>query len=579
MNNADYDVDLVINVSRINDGRQVIDLNMLSLKGFFGTPSILGRSASGVNKEFFTGHKAYYSQELHDNAVLVAKFLQGYAPAGRKTIFSALKEFFDFQINHKRQLRDASSLSDYSLHLQSRVLSREITKQHATSRFNQANAYLMMTGEITAYFKYRFTGQRYRGSNAPYTINELKLITISIVQIYQTCSAMIKRHIDKKSSNKRDFPLHECVEILEIKFKKQDVTFDYIQRNPLFWFMQSAYILFVLYTWSNEKQLCELNADDIAKNVDGVGVESNYLYKGRAKKFIRLNIGVSGLEADINGIKFFEDYISTRKLVLEYLSASGYVSSHSALLFSPQRQTNEIRRFIPHTTKFSVHPIVISASHRNIEIPCISSRRIRKTVEQMTDNEINDPFVILEKAQHNWGTYRKYYAHGNVLEARSAISTALKQLTDLCIQQEKFESRQEVAKQYDINLIEKQANEYQLNGLVCLDKPNTGENAKGFIRKQNHFGRNPKVCADFSNCVNCPKCAVVDDEQAVYHLLSFQHMIEFNKSTFIGSTTAKNKHMHLVDKINLMLRFISPKTLARARNQLQKNGVADIWRT
>ncbi|MGT0150109.1 hypothetical protein ACT691_13630 [Vibrio metschnikovii] len=56
-------------------------------------------------------------------------------------------------------------------------------------------------------------------------------------------------------------------------------------------------------------------------------------------------------------------------------------------------------------------------------------------------------------------------------------------------------------------------------------------------------------------------------------------MIEFNKSTFIGSTTAKNKHMHLVDKINPALRFISPKTLARARNQLQKNGVADIWRT
>ncbi|OEE33944.1 hypothetical protein A1QO_08855 [Vibrio genomosp. F10 str. ZF-129] len=577
MNSPDYDVDLVINVSRINDGRQVIDLNMASLKGFFGTPSSLGRRASGINKEFFTKHKANYSQELHDNAVLFAKFLRGYAPAGRKTIFSALKEFFDFQVNHRRLLRDSSSLSDYSLHLQSRVLSREISRQHATTRFNQANAYLMMTGEISAYYKYSFTGQRYRGSNTPYTINDLKLITISAVQIYKTCSEMIKRHIDKQSLNKRDFPLNDCIEILEINFKKQNVTFDYIQRNPLFWFMQSAYILFVLYTWSNEKQLCELDANDITKNVDGV--ESNYLYKGRAKKFIRLNIGVSGLEADISGINFFEDYISTRQLILEYLFNTGYVSSHNALLFSPQRQTKEVRRFTPDTTRFSVHPIVISASQRDIEIPCISSRRIRKTVEQMTDNEIKDPFVILEKAQHNWGTYRKHYAHGNVLEARNAISTALKQLTDLCIQQEKFESRQEIAKQYDINLIEKQANDYQLNGLVCLDKKNTGENAKGFIRKQNHFGRKPKVCADFANCVNCPKCAVIDDEQAVYHLLSFQHMIEFNKSTFVGSSTAKNKHMHLVDKINLMLRFISPKTLARARNQLQNNGVADIWIT
>lgn len=577
MNNADYDVDLVINVSRISDGRQFIDLNMVSLKGFFGTPSSLGRSASGINKEFFKEHKASYSQNLHDEAVLIAKCIRGYAPAGRKTIFFALKAFFDFQTNHKRRLRDSSGLRDYCIYLQSKVMSREITKQHATSRFNQANFYLVMTGEINAYYKYRFTGQKYRGSNTPYTNSELKLIIIPIVQVYKTCSEMIKNHIEKQNVNKRDFQLRDCIEIFEIKFKKHDVVFEYMQRNPLQWFMQSAYILFVLYTWSNEKQLCELDANDITKSVDGV--ESNYLYKGRAKKFIRLNIGVSGLEADINGIKFFEDYISTRQLILKYLSDSGFVSSHNALLFSPQRQTSEITRFTPHTTMFSAHPIVISASHRDIEIPCISSRRIRKTVEQMTDNEINDPFVILEKAQHNWGTYRKYYAHGNILEARSAISTALKQLTDLCIQQEEFESRQEIAKQYDINLIEKQANDYQLNGLVCLDKPNTGENAKGFIRKQNHLGRNPKVCADFANCVNCPKCAVVDDEQAVYHLLSFQHMIEFNKSTFIGSNTAKNKYMHLVDKINLMLRFISPKTLARAKNQLQNNGVADIWRT
>ncbi|MCY9864285.1 hypothetical protein OTK49_17350 [Vibrio coralliirubri] len=577
MNNADYDVDLVINVSRISDGRQFIDLNMVSLKGFFGTPSSLGRSANGINKEFCKEHKASYSQNLHDEAVLIAKCIRGYAPAGRKTIFFALKAFFDFQTNHKRRLRDSSGLRDYCIYLQSKVMSREITKQHATSRFNQANFYLVMTGEINAYYKYRFTGQKYRGSNTPYTNSELKLIIIPIVQVYKTCSEMIKNHIEKQNVNKRDFQLRDCIEIFEIKFKKHDVVFEYMQRNPLQWFMQSAYILFVLYTWSNEKQLCELDANDITKSVDGV--ESNYLYKGRAKKFIRLNIGVSGLEADINGIKFFEDYISTRQLILKYLFDSGFVSSHNALLFSPQRQTSEITRFTPHTTMFSAHPIVISASHRDIEIPCISSRRIRKTVEQMTDNEINDPFVILEKAQHNWGTYRKYYAHGNILEARSAISTALKQLTDLCIQQEEFESRQEIAKQYDINLIEKQANDYQLNGLVCLDKPNTGENAKGFIRKQNHLGRNPKVCADFANCVNCPKCAVVDDEQAVYHLLSFQHMIEFNKSTFIGSNTAKNKYMHLVDKINLMLRFISPKTLARAKNQLQNNGVADIWRT
>lgn len=577
MDTADYDVDLIINVSRISDGRQVIDLNMVSLRGFFGTPSSLGRSASGINKEFFTEHKANYSQELYEDAVLIAEFLRGYAPAGRKTIFLSLKEFFDFQTNHKRQLRDSSGLGDYCLHLQSRVMSREISKQHATSRFNQANSYLMMIGEINSYYKYRFTGQRYRGTNAPYTISELKLIIVLVVQIYKTCSQMIKKHIDKQRLNERDFQLSDCIEILEIKFKKQSVTFEYIQRNPLFWFTQSAYILFVLYTWSNEKQLCELDVNDITHNVDGV--ESDYLYKGRAKKFIRLNIGVSGLEADINGIKFFEDYISTRQLVLKSLLDSGYISCHNALLFSPQKQTNEIRRFIPKSTNFSIHPIVTSASHRGIEVPCISSRRIRKTVEQMADNEIKDPFVILEKAQHNWETYRKHYAHGNVLEARRAISAALKQLTDLCIQQDSFESRQDVAKQYDINLIDKQANDYQLNGLVCLDKRNTGENAKSFIRKQNHFGRSPKVCADFTNCVNCSKCAVIDDEKAVYHLLSFQHMIEFNKFTFVGSTTAKNKHMYLVDKINLMLRFISPKTLARARNQLQSNGVADVWRT
>ncbi|TOB82407.1 hypothetical protein CGJ97_24500, partial [Vibrio parahaemolyticus] len=84
------------------------------------------------------------------------------------------------------------------------------------------------------------------------------------------------------------------------------------------------------------------------------------------------------------------------------------------------------------------------------QFPNLSSRRIRKTVEQLADSEIKNPFITLDKAQHSWETYRKSYAQGNHEEARKAMSAALNILTSSSIDDKTFNERQTIAQRYDI---------------------------------------------------------------------------------------------------------------------------------
>ncbi|WP_045495172.1 hypothetical protein [Vibrio hyugaensis] len=574
---AKYDSDLIINTAKFSDGRNVIDLNLLSLDGFLSKESNINRSISGVNKIFFDENKKHFSTVLYENSKLVANFLNSYAQAGRRTIFNGLKDFFELQVEKNRHLRDPNTIQDYCRILQSRIYSRTIGKSHATSRLCAVNKFLVFTDDIHSEYKYEFLNKKYKAGNDAYTKTELSMLVQVNYLIFDATSKVIEEHIARSKSGFRDFPLGQVISIEEAKLSNPKITIDYIVRNPLYWFMHSSFILFCIYTWSNEKQICESNLEDF--KLKDNEVESKLLYKGRAHSFIRLNIGSSTFEGERTGIGFYKKFILIRNIIWNYLIKSNYLIDHNALLFMTNPKDNEVRRFFPSLRSFQNHPVVKSINKSGLQFPNLSSRRIRKTVEQLADSEIKNPFITLNKAQHSWETYRKSYAQGNHEEARKAMSAALNILTSSSIDDKTFNERQTIAQRYDINIVKKDILKHQIHGLACTDVNGNSQETKMFKRKQLKNNRSPKICSDFSNCINCSNCAVVEDEDAIYHLLSFQYMIDYNKVIYIGSSKASQNYSLMISKIDFMLRFIDKKTLARARKRLQLEGVSDIWKS
>lgn len=181
-----YDSNLIINTSKFSDGRNVIDLNLLCLDGFFQKNSNINRSASGVNKFYFDQHVQYFSDEMYQNAKIIASFINGYELPGRKNIFNALKEFFEFQVNNGKSIRDTTTINDYCILLQSKIYSRKIGKIHAAARLSAVNKFLTYTGDIYSDYKYQFSTKRYRKKNESYTESELTSLMIIIYPSFRS---------------------------------------------------------------------------------------------------------------------------------------------------------------------------------------------------------------------------------------------------------------------------------------------------------------------------------------------------------------------------------------------------------
>ncbi|WP_141202203.1 hypothetical protein [Oceanimonas doudoroffii] len=576
MSNDKYDSDLVINVSKVGDGRYVIDLNLLSLEGFLGSSPLIARSARGVAKAFFDEHIDSYSSDMNAIAKPVAQFILGYSAAGRGTVYNAVKAFFDFQVDRGRNVHDPSTLQEYVLSLQKKIYSREIGRTHALGLLSIVNKLLLYLGVINSPYRYNFQHKGRVTSSNVYTSKELEVVVKVAFEIFSVNKEIIDDHIRRTVEGFRDFSLVQLAEVKEVKWKSSSIVVDLLCRNPVYWFMHSSFVLFCFFTWSNESQLCQIEVDSI--NSDDKGMETDWIFKGRAKKFVRLNIGDSSVQGDKKGLVFFKEFMRVRNELVKYLLSNNYTLNHNSLFFMISRADDEIRRFKPALVAFNRHPLVVALKNNDILMPRISSQSIRKTVEQLADNEIGNPFVTLNKAQHTWATYRNNYALGNPEEARQAMSKALGELTRLAINKKSIDERRVYADSYGVNLASSGEVPYQINGLGCLDEVGGSQHARRFISKQRNYKRNPKICADLSNCINCPNCAVVEDEEAIYHLLSFKHMIEYNKAVYISSKKAVENYKDIVDKINFALSFVDVKIIARAKRRLQIEGVSDAWK-
>ncbi|GAA5218327.1 hypothetical protein ACFSJ3_15730 [Corallincola platygyrae] len=572
----EYDPELIVKVGKADDNRQVIDLNLLSLKCFFNGKSLSNGSARGVNIAKFKKYSYEFDMDLYSNTRLVSSFLLTYAPSGRLTVFGALKEFFDLQFKLKRDIRDCSTVPNYANHLQKRIYSREIGRAHAISRLSFVNKFLDYTGDLQSKYNYQFKATKYIRGNRAYTRKELMLISHVAKEIFEVSGRLLVEHVRRAEHGHRIFQITNIVSTETFKLPQKDIEYDYQFRNPIYWFFHSSFVLFCIYTWGNESQITSLKCNDFSMNNEGA--ESDFIYKGRANKFIRLTIGNSHIDADRSGRGFLDKFLKNRKKLLEHLLKEGFTIDHDSLFFMVKQPSKEIRTFSPSLSVFRTHPIAKILDLHGEIFPQISSRKIRRTAEQIVDNELKQPIAIIEKAQHSWETYRRNYALGNEEEARAAMSSALSFLIDSAINEKSFREREKVAEDFGITLRNSVEVETQINGLGCIAPDNLTNIAKKHIFKQEKYGRNPKICADLSNCVNCENCAVIDDQNAIYQLLSFKWMIEYNKTVYVGSSKASSNYQDLVEKINFMLEFVDRKKLAKAKSKLHLNGVDEAWR-
>ena len=111
--------------------------------------------------------------------------------------------------------------------------------------------------------------------------------------------------------------------------------------------------LFCYHTWGNTSQVLGLTRDDI--HLDEKGISTDYVYKGRANKYIRLTIGKSEYVTKRAGYYWFLSFIRLRDDIVNYLvSADNFPPVQALFLSEPQVKFRKLYSLNPsHLTKFS----------------------------------------------------------------------------------------------------------------------------------------------------------------------------------------------------------------------------------
>ncbi|WP_286340940.1 hypothetical protein [Ferrimonas sp. YFM] len=569
-------MDLVIDTNIRSDGRNQMDLNMLSLSGFWKNKDSTLRSITGIQKRKFEKLKSEASQELHDVASLAAAYLNGLRAGGRKTAARALIGYLDYQYKLGKTIGSEQGLEGFCLHLQSKIYARECGVEHAVTTLSLVNGFLVHNGKLIDRFHYKFSGRSITNFRSPYTVDEVSVIIKMMMLIFEVSAKQIEEHVIAYNNGIRHFALCEVSSIEKSGYNVDGNEIEVIFRNPAYWFMQSAFVLFIVFTWGNKAQVSSLTIPDIKVGDDFV--ETDYLYKGRARSFVRLNIGDSKIDGDRKGLSVFKRFFAIRNRLVSYYTSIGCSFSSNYLFFVCSEKSLEIRSFHLYSEGFVNHPLVATARRLGVDMPRVSPAKIRKTLEQITDSRLKNPLVILGKAQHNWDTYQRNYARGNSIESMLHVSEALGKMVSGATEILSFEERQKYAKDQGLRLIkDKEGVSINLNGLGCVRGESVTEQESSFIKSQSRLGRLVKICADYSSCIFCNKCAVIEDESALYNLLSFKFHIEYGKSIYIGSNKASQNYNVLLERLELALSFVDRKLLSVVERKINKEGASEVW--
>lgn len=529
--------------------------------------------------------------------------LKQYRERGRNTVLRGIWSYLLYQEKNRYTLGTEKGLNDYANELKSRIHKFELKNATARSELSVVQRFLIFNGALskTRYFGFNQKAHYTVGNdswNSAYTSRDFKNIVKLLMDLYDSYESIIDEHIHAYRSGYRSLfitnvpiaPIRMSIFGIDNEIITKDLIIGTFKLNQFF---VISLLIFALFTWGNTTQLTQLRRQEIKVSEDG-SIDTEYVFKGRGFRFVRLSIGRSEFDGSRSGLRWFNRYLSIRKKLLEYLNET--LSTDECDYLFPSCQLNKTSSNksewdlqlgsysdTPYSLYSGINGLwekILSAFEQSIPKPTIP--RFRKTAEQMTDSITRCPFTIMEKSQHSWETYRHSYARGNPTDSLKNISKALETLAQENVEDViPLKKRQIIASEFGVTLFSAKKSikiaARLPNGLGCQIKMPPSDTEIKFLNKQNKMGRNPKVCADLSNCVYCPKSCIIDTPESVYHLLSFRECIRLGKPTWIGSPEATKNYESILTEIELRLRLIDPLILKKANQKIRQIGPAAPW--
>ena len=430
----DWDVNLIIKRNRA----AALDLNSLKSKTCFEDFATFPL----VDYYYVTKHGKV---GVNENLIRDLKgFLSQYREGGLSNVAKNLWKYFRFQNLNGLNVGSDDGIERYRQEVISSVTQGVISRGTAKERIGFIGSFLQYTGVISKPLTLSFsninrnTGTSKSGLADPYTETELLEVVRVIYSAYEQCKAVLEEHMRQSESGVRGFALDLHVGAIftyttgHIDPQKNH-TFEYPISSTLLLkqFFSAAAFIFAYHTWGNTTQVLDLKLSDMEVGDDRAS--SEYVYKGRGFKFVRLTIGNSEFISERAGFKWFNEYYEFRKRFGAFLSEYEKMDVVDSLFITRKGRSHteslETRPLNTQDTAAAINDgFVVQMLLDRFNFPNITIPKIRKTCEQFADFELQDPFTILEKAQHTWGTYQKSYSKGNPLSAKKNISAALNAL-------------------------------------------------------------------------------------------------------------------------------------------------------
>tara|TARA_B110000211_G_scaffold217891_1_gene262177 strand:- start:618 stop:2369 length:1752 start_codon:yes stop_codon:yes gene_type:complete len=580
-----YNEDLVVEFSGNGGTSSRYDLNFVISKKFW----MRGNLTKKYRKEEFK-----LVTDIDDNPQLlvwaenIVSFLYTYKAGGRGTVARSLYSFFSFQyklIGKDYTFGTSDGLHEWCLQLMSNIRSLKLIGKTATANLSSVQLFLQRTGKLKSNFKFNFnTAPGNTSKNQVPTPSEIDKILIMLTKGYEVHANCLTHLLSKIENGKIPMEIlfrdrQTFLESVKFSINHKEYHYDMEVSNVLKGFFNFAFLLFTYYTLGNKEQILNLQTSDFVLENSGKGV-TDYILKGRAFKFIRLGIGESEFETDRAGYMWSKKFFNLRSRLLSLIYTGDLNSIPIFFTCNYKNSSLELIGFNPN------YKYLYSACYwwkfykDGQNWPLINAQIMRKLAEQIIDNKTGNPFLVMDKAQHDWNTYQKSYSKPNNNTAMENVSNAFNTLIEGGVESLTFEQRQEAAKTIDVKLVK--SNEELISslphGLGCDSSVKPSAQEQTYLRNQKRYGRKPKVCADLLSCLECSKCAVIDDIERIYELFSFKESIELNKATYIGSNIAKNRYQKLILKIEQITPFLDPKLVARAKKRIVDNGVSEIWK-
>ncbi len=562
----------------------IYDLNMTADKYFWKTPL-----STGVQQSNFKSiPNKHYCSKSYLLGVSLCNHTKSYSIGGRKSILRSIYNFISFQANKGFELGKTDGIAEWCSHLKYQVFSKYYKDRTASSMLSNVSRFLIKQGELGVPYTYVFSNaSKAHESNAKYTTEEFNLTLHLLMNLQDTYEKELA-HLTSRIKDGKALPTSLINDRslfyreMTLNIKGTKYTYDVGLINLIRTYNITSFLIFIFYTLASKTQIIDLLESDIFTNSDG-GLETDYVFKGRAFKFVRYGIGISDtVDFERSGVKWFERYINIRASYIECLATAGIINN-SPYLFHQITTTGSSVEFNHLLGSFES---IYNSYHwwkiqqEGIEIPRFNARAIKKSSEQLLDSLGQDPLMTTGKAQHEWDTYQKRYSQGNEIDMMKNFSNALNIMVTGGVDSLPLEQRQHIAKDKGINLVDPSDNSYtsSAHGLGCKTSEQETKQQRDFFREQKAQGRSPKVCANILECLDCDKCGIIDQENNLYELLSFRQAILLNKTLYSGSTKGTEQYENMVNGINERLTLVDQSKLAAAQKRITNEGVSDVWK-